>query len=72
MAPRNARGRHTCAVRRSRGRSQPLWARTSCASARGRACPYMLCSACEVLIRGCLTRLQVATSAALATSNQPS
>jgi hypothetical protein len=72
MAPRDARGWHTCAIRRSRGRSQPLWARTSRASARGRACPYMPCSACEVLIHGCLTRLQVAASVALETSNQTS
>jgi len=40
------------------------------ACARGRACPGTPSSACEVFTRGCLTRLQATTSAALATDNQ--
>src|SRR5438270_12692013 len=39
---------------------------------RGRACPCTSSEAAEVLTRGELTRLQAATSAALATDNQTS
>ena len=39
---------------------------------RGRACPCTPSEAAEVLTRGELTRLQAATSAALATDNQTS
>jgi len=53
-APRNARGRQTCA------------------RSAGRACPCTPSWVCEVLTRGELTRLQAATSTALATYNQTS
>ncbi len=66
-AEKRSRPANVYSVRRSRGRPQPFWVRTSLAPAPGNVVSMHCSSACEVLTRDKLMRLQATTSVALAT-----
>jgi hypothetical protein len=73
-APRNTRGRKTCAraAGRAGGHSRSGREHPARQAIRGRACPCTPSAAAEVPTRGEVTRGHSATSAALETSNQTS